>query len=702
VRWRAGQVALGLAGLLAVAALFRPLGPHASGRLKLVTAVALGLGVVGAALLSSLRGRGQAELLAFYGFLTLAVDGLGQVLASGGWPVWPLMAILVAGVTVAEPLSLALGVAALASLLAVADAAAASFAPWRSGLAAVGGYTALALAVNRALLGEKRRLASTLAELARIKHGIDHLDDNVDALSPVRATTATAQALRQVSEEGRRARQLDRASELDATLSRIVHVARMATSAHAVLHFDVDRQREAAYLRAADGPAAILPDTVVSTGSDPFAFVLERGQAFYATDFKRLLWSLPYYKGQVKIGTLLALPVRTAQVVTGVLVADRLEIQAFTGEEPALLEAFAAMAADAVLEARASLSRDEVDAEFKAVYPLSQKLATLSRAPEVRHFLLRAARNLVALDGGAVVMTDELQSRYVVEECHGWTADYAKRVVGISEKTWAAWVLRSAEDPFLLDDVAGHEERMPFIALDEGADRGKSLLAVPLRARDRALGALILTGPRGVFSAASARVLGILANQAAATLAFIHDREGQAELAARDGLTGLYNRRAFGELLGQSVAREERQKGRFALMLLDLDHFKKLNDTYGHPAGDAALRSAADVLGRHLRKGDQAARYGGEEFVAILPGTDEEGALHLAERVRVAVEKHRLVFEGARIQMTASFGLAVWPQDGQESAALLAAADRALYAAKQGGRNRVAVASSVPAAPPAS
>ena len=195
-------------------------------------------------------------------------------------------------------------------------------------------------------------------------------------------------------------------------------------------------------------------------------------------------------------------------------------------------------------------------------------------------------------------------------------------------------------------------------------------------------------------------MLAILANQAAATLSLIRDREQQKELAVRDGLTGLYNRRAFNELLAQAVAREDRQGGRFGLLILDLDHFKKLNDTYGHPAGDAALKSAAEVLKHHLRKGDLAARYGGEEFVAILPGTDEAGAQHLAERVREAIEKNRLVFEGAKLGLTASFGLAMWPADGKEPESLLASADRALYAAKQAGRNRVTVASGLtPLAP---
>lgn len=698
VRWRAGQVALGLALLLVLAAVTRPLGPGGPPWLKLLATLGLGLGVAGSALLSSLKGRGQAEVLAFYAFLTLAVDGIGQVTSHDGWPVWPLMALLVAAVAVAETLSVAFGVAALAALLAMADAAVTGFVTWKPALAAGLGYSALVLAVNRALLGEKQRLTQTLAELAKLRYGIDQLED--EGASAVLPNTP-AHALKQVTEEGRRSRHLDRAAELDEALRRIVGVARVALQAHAVFYFDVDRQRESAYLRAFDGPSAsIVPHVRLPLSSDPFAFVLDRNTSFYATDFKRLLFSLPYYKGEVRVGSLLAVPVRTGDVITGVLVADRLEIQSFTGSEPEMLAAFATLSADAILQARAALSREEADVEFKAVYPLSQKLATLSREPEVRDLLLRSARNLIALEGAAVVMTDDLLSRYTVADTHGWMSDYQRREVGLSEKTWAAWVLRSAEDPYLLDDVAGHAERMPVLVLDEGPGRVESLLTVPLRARNRTLGALVLAGRRGTFDSASQRVLAILANQAGATLSLIRDKEAQKELAVRDGLTGLYNRRAFNELLAQAVAREDRQGGRFGLLILDLDHFKKLNDTYGHPAGDAALKGAAEVLKNHLRKGDQAARFGGEEFVVILPGTDEGGAQHLAERVREAVAKNRLVFEGAKISLTASFGLAVWPGDGKDPDALLASADRALYAAKEGGRNRVMAASGLtPAAP---
>ena len=700
VRWRAGRVFLGLAGVLTLAALARPLAPASPGWLKGAYALLLGLGVTGSALLASLRGSKRAEALALQGFLVLSVDALGQLIAATGVPAWPLMTLLIAAQAVAEGLWVALGFAGQATLLATAEAAWARPFDVRHAVAAAFGYLALALVVNRALAGEKRRLSAALAELARIKHGIDQLDD-VTAQRAGGPAASAAEALRQVTGEGRRARQLDRAGELDDALRRLVDVAYDAVAAHAVLYFDFDRQRERAHLRAARGPESLLPDCVVPLGADPFSFLVQRDQPFYATDFKRLLWELPWYRGQVKVGSLVALPVKVGSVTAGALVADQLEIQSFTGKEPQLLGGFANLAGEAIQNLRASLGREELDAEFKAVYPISQRLATLSRESEVLELLMRSARHVAGLDGAAVVMSDDLDTRYVVEAAFGWTAEYLKRTVALDERTWASWVLRSAEEAYLLDHVAGHDTRMPVLVLDEGAGRAGSLLAVPLRARNRTLGALLLTGPQGAFDASSRRVLEILANQAAATLSLIKDRERQRQLAVRDGLTGLFNRRAFNELLSAAIANEDRRgDGRLGLVLLDIDHFKKLNDTYGHPAGDAALRSLARLLSQHLRKGDHAARYGGEEFVVILPGSDEERSLQAAERLRSALEKHRFVHEGARISLRASFGVAVWPADGKEPETLLAGADRGLYAAKQSGRNRVVAASRLPAAAP--
>ncbi|HEV7500939.1 MAG TPA: diguanylate cyclase, partial [Vicinamibacteria bacterium] len=508
--------------------------------------------------------------------------------------------------------------------------------------------------------------------------------------------------LSQVSEQGRRSRQAERAAELDRWLAGLVGAARASLDAHAVLCFDFDREKDRAYLRAADGPSSLIHDSVLDLRSDPFAFLLERGESFYATDFKRLLWSLPYYKGEVKIGTLLAVPVRTAGSVRGALVVDKLEVQALGGEEPALVQSFAALVAEAMGQLRAAASREDVGTEFKAVYDVSRQIANLTDPVTIRLRLLSCARELVAHEGAAVVMADKAQTRYVVENAEGWATEFEGREVGMLERTWAAWLLKSDEASLLLDDLQGGNERMPVLVLDEGGVRAESMLALALRTQQKTIGALVLTGRRGTFDSATQRVLAIVANQAAGALHAGEMIAHARDVASHDGLTGLHNRRAFNDSLERAVAREDRQGGHFALLLLDIDRFKKLNDTYGHPAGDAALRNTAQLLTHHLRKSDQAARFGGEEFAVLCASTDATGAMHLAEKIRAEVERGRLVFDGARLSVTVSIGVAVWPSDGREPSALVAAADRALYAAKEGGRNRVVAAvAAVAAVPPA-
>ena len=525
------------------------------------------------------------------------------------------------------------------------------------------------------------------ADLARLEHGIDLLDEQ----------PATAQeqdeGLRQVTGGRRKTLQADRASELDGALQRVVDLACSALRAHSVVYFDLDRQRDQARLRVGSGAEALLGDCSVPLNSDPFSFLLQRDQPFYATDFERLLWALPWYRGQVKVGSLVAVPVRLAGTTLGALVADRLEVQALTGGEPKLLAGFAQLAGEAIRSARAALGREELEAEFKAVYPISHRLATLSREKDLAEELLKLARQISGVDGAAVVTKDEHETRYTVFAGFGWPADYVDREVALDERTWTAWVLRSAEEACLLDELQGRMESMCVLVLDEAVRPG-SLLAVPLRARDRNLGALVLTGAAHAFDVSSRRVLELLANQAGATLCLIQERELQRRIAAHDGLTGLYNRRAFNELLSSAIATEDRRdNGRLGLVLLDIDHFKKLNDTWGHPAGDAALRSLARLLAQHLRKSDLAARYGGEEFAVILPASDEARAAQAAERLRAALQKHRFVHGGSRIPMSASFGVAIWPEHGRDAEVLVASADRALYEAKQAGRNRVSVAS---------
>jgi len=170
------------------------------------------------------------------------------------------------------------------------------------------------------------------------------------------------------------------------------------------------------------------------------------------------------------------------------------------------------------------------------------------------------------------------------------------------------------------------------------------------------------------------------------------------KLSITDGLTELFNHRHVHELLRDEFERSRRSEEPLAVVMIDLDRFKAVNDTYGHPTGDVVLFETARILKETAREIDMVGRYGGEEFIAILPNTDEEEGGRFAERVRSAVEAHLFRDEATELRMTCSSGVASFPVEGVDSPEeLLKNADEALYLAKESGRNRVVRASQMPA-----
>lgn len=160
-------------------------------------------------------------------------------------------------------------------------------------------------------------------------------------------------------------------------------------------------------------------------------------------------------------------------------------------------------------------------------------------------------------------------------------------------------------------------------------------------------------------------------------------------LAVTDGLTGLFNHRRFQEALHSELLRCERHKRPLAVLMLDVDFFKKVNDSMGHPAGDELLRRLAEVLGADLRQTDLISRYGGEEFAVLLPETTKAEAMQVAERMRESVELKINENNSWTQRITVSVGVATFPEDGATAETVLEAADQALYVAKRQGRNRV-------------
>lgn len=226
-----------------------------------------------------------------------------------------------------------------------------------------------------------------------------------------------------------------------------------------------------------------------------------------------------------------------------------------------------------------------------------------------------------------------------------------------------------------------------------------SVLTVPLFVSNRVMGSLqfLCTKPGG-FSKEDAQLLWILSLVAENLLTREYANEGLLRFAFTDYLTGLRTRGYFEQQLELEFKRAERKQQKFALLMIDIDHFKILNDTFGHHVGDQLLRDVTSILMKDMREVDTVARYGGEEFVIILPETTQTGALYVAQRLRRAVEQAKF-FAGSphSIQhLTISIGVAVYDTDAQFKRDLIEFADAALYAAKHEGRNRVICYSEMP------
>lgn len=218
-----------------------------------------------------------------------------------------------------------------------------------------------------------------------------------------------------------------------------------------------------------------------------------------------------------------------------------------------------------------------------------------------------------------------------------------------------------------------------------------SLLVLPLqKEKGEVTGALTVAVKEAeVFTRARQEILELIAAQVAVKIDLGQAHEEINRLATIDGLTGLINHRTFQHGFEVMLVREERRAGVLSLLLCDIDHFKKINDSHGHPFGDKVLKEVAAILRRAARSVDLAARYGGEEFALVLEGSGEQGGLQMAERIRQEIEKMVLHSENGPVRITLSLGLAVYSGHGADKARLISRADQALYRAKKQGRNRV-------------
>ena len=322
---------------------------------------------------------------------------------------------------------------------------------------------------------------------------------------------------------------------------------------------------------------------------------------------------------------------------------------------------------------------------------MSELLQTCVDSGEACEVIRQFGRQIFPTDSGALWIISE--SRNIVEAVGYWGDPPTERVFSPQD----CWALRQGRTHIVESAagmVCGH--LAPEVAFPS--------LCIPLTAQSEALGLLhIESQSRSQIpetespTVSKVRLATAMAEQVALALANLKLRERLRNQSIRDSLTGLFNRRYLEETLERELRRSVRHARPLTIIMLDLDHFKTFNDSFGHAAGDVVLQAAGELLHTFLRKEDMACRYGGEEFAIVLPEAPLEFAAQRADELRKAFKNLRTQFKDQSLGVvTVSVGVASYPEHGSSGTDLLRAADSALYLAKEGGRDRVVVSSSRP------
>lgn len=334
--------------------------------------------------------------------------------------------------------------------------------------------------------------------------------------------------------------------------------------------------------------------------------------------------------------------------------------------------------------ATVNITLRQAQQQLGALHQIALSLSTTLDGQRLMEIILEQLGRLWGYDYGAILLYDETQGDLVLAAAHGYEATLGTRLR--PDQGICGAVLQTGL-PICVGDVRQDERYVG------GVPGARSELAIPLSWEGKTLGVLNVESKEpNAYNSSDVALLTTVAEQAASYLANARLHQHTRHLAITDPHTGLFNYRHYMDQVSALVNQAQLTGTHFSILMLDLDHFKRCNDTYGHPTGDAVLEQTARLLRLCCRQQDQVFRYGGEEFAVILPGADKDVAFRVAERIRTKVAENSFLTKQGRpleFPLSVSIGIASYPEDGFSQVDLILAADRALYAAKRLGRNRV-------------
>ncbi|GEM_PF-6834301 len=416
------------------------------------------------------------------------------------------------------------------------------------------------------------------------------------------------------------------------------------------------------------------------------------GQVFNSPSYLHLselfsgLKGIDYYTRNEEIKSFLGIKVLHGEEPLGVLIVDSKIEQAFHEEHVKLLEIIAHQITF-ILENGEMRKQLTIELQrSRAFYELNKQLSSTLDLEALGNLLLSILPNLSLYDFGIIGVTTSRNTLKIVAA----RGDYEERVRGKSFSIENS-LLKHVFHEKKVCKIDGRKNRVPIVERGLFPERDySSILCIPLFSRDEILGVILLySRDPEAFSLYERRNLEIIGHQLALTIRNAQLYREMEMLAIKDGLTGLYNRRYLENYLENIYREIERHQYHLSIIMCDIDHFKKINDTYGHKTGDTVLREVATVIRDEVREIDFVARYGGEEFVIVMKFEKEREACRVAERIRKRMAREKIEYApGEYLSVTMSFGVAS-TSSGLQAEKLVEYADKALYVSKEKGRNRV-------------
>ncbi|MBW2704043.1 MAG: diguanylate cyclase [Deltaproteobacteria bacterium] len=519
-------------------------------------------------------------------------------------------------------------------------------------------------------------------------------------------------------EQRREYRQRSSLKQLERGIGNLMDILQEALRPHTVAVFLLSTDERSIRLKDARSESDHLLREPMLSGEGVIGAILKQGHSISFDHLRDSYSGLSYYAERPSLKTFMGVPIlepdgRGHEHLRGVLLADR-RVDVPFGEDDERLLMVAAREIVRIRQTEQVISdMDEVKSRTKLFFDAAKRLSRTVNLQEVLHEVLESVCGIYEDTDFAAIALVEDEKSLILEGALGdaqesWIEEHKHKAIPKDSLCWLTIkrgevlplkpyheMAKDQRHPFGRSMKIGGLESLKCFPLKKAGDAQAGDTGYESQPGDQVIGTLVVgSSRRHLFPEDLAKtqdrvdLLYTLAMMAATNIQNAQRYQTMERMATTDGLTGLHNHRRFQEMLDLSVAESQRYERPLSMLLTDIDHFKNVNDTYGHPVGDAVLKRVARVLSDLARTSDRVCRYGGEEFTIILPETDREGAVRLAERFREAIKEQTFEGNGERFSITMSLGACTMPDLAQHKQELIDRSDQALYYAKNNGRDR--------------